>query len=135
MTTTEARLAHALNALHEREVLAQTIRTQYGTSKIVQCILDAFMIATDPIESPDGFCCKVVNESILVDVRRVFEDDRVREIVQALRATGFIFNVRSTQGQVPFCEISLKKRSFRLVHPDGTYTSIEPPSESSATSS
>lgn len=126
-TTAEARLAHALNALHERDVLAQTIRTEYGTSKIVQCILDAFMVATDP-NVCDGFCCKVVNESILVDLRRVFEDDRVRDAIQALRAYNFTFNVHLARGQMPFCEISLKNKTFRLVHCDGNFSATGPPS-------
>jgi hypothetical protein len=129
---TKLRLQHALDALREREVVARQIRTQHGTNVTIQCILEAFMGATDTLQCTDGFCCRNTNTVTCLDLMRVFEDVRVKSVIEALKEAGFTFNIYFSKGQSSYCEINLKLRTFRLVHLDAEYTSTEPPSDKSA---
>jgi hypothetical protein len=126
---TKVRLQNALTALHEREVLAHQIRTQHGTSVAIQCISDAFMGVTDTLKCTDGFFYRNTHGVTVLDLASVFMDARVKSVIQALKEAGFALKLVFSRDQSPYCEINLKLRTFRLVHPDAEFTSTEPPSD------
>ena len=66
-------------------------------------------------------------ERVPLDIRRVFADERVREVVEALRGYKFEFMVSYNKDSQPVCQIDLGCRTFVLCHCDITYKSPEEP--------
>ncbi len=116
MNATE-RLRAAVIASDDRITFVERMDTQFNNELVVKTILSVFLNATDQLNN-SGCRIEYMSEKLRgpkkkVDIRVVFTDPRVRDVLQAIVDNAF--NISFFQGGWAV-ELDIPRRLFRFYH-------------------
>jgi hypothetical protein len=116
MNATE-RLREAVNASDERISFVERMCTQFNNERVIKTILSTFLNATNLLNS-SGVARESMNGMLQgsgkVDMKLVFEDVRVREVMKSFVDNSF--SVSFVKGNGWITELDVPKRFFRFHH-------------------